>query len=1529
MEFQEIRTHLFYAYRAIEQTPDDVEAQAEAIDRLFRLLTRHAGDVMPETLCRSAIRLFRHYVRVVLPELCPDEADRQPIDAEYQARIVELDRLAGAAAVIAADVSRLMHQLHLGETVERVRILEAIAAIMRKFPRLRSLSDAFVFGCLSPAKTREHANISADLLTEWLHAAARLAPDILSPVEQAALINARETMTALLKAYHCAKAVLVDTQTQCGETLPLCVTVNYAQNSDTSLRFFQHLVTPIMQAAAEKARLLACQYVKRHFQHYAETSSLAIVCTFSDPAVTYRDGSASLLIALRIVGEVLGLPPAPHLAVTGELDRHGKVVSVGWIPQKIEAASQHLEITALMLPAGDLRQQAHDAALPLALKLMPVDTFEEAVEAYYGASALHALRRRQDWGDAPDVPYFFGRRSELDTLAQWIVQDRCRVVAIVGLKGSGKTTLASGLRQGGVGKTDLSLALTRQIQREFDMIFWRSLLNVPSITTILSEAIAFLSDRQETAISNDIDEQIARVLHYFKRTRCLIILDNAETVLQAGEQAGIYRAGHEGYGALFRKLGEVPHQSCLLLTSREKPPEIAQLEGAERSVRSFMLSGLDSGSVKQLFAQFGEFSGSDADWDALVQGYGGNPLALELAARRISNEYDGQIAKFLSTGAIGMTHLNELLEWHVERLASQEQEVAYWFAINREPVSLAELQQDVCSEASRLSLDNTLNALEYHLPVEKSDTGFTLQPVLLEYLTKRLIDRVCQEIMERSCDLLNSHALLKASAKDYIRDAQRRLIIAPILAWSPRRIAHELETMLAAFNADAINPSGHYVPDTVRAQIPGMLDTLSAIAKSQTELEEQLRMLLADLRQRSPHKPGYAGGNIVNLLCALTQELHDEDFSSLAIWQAYLQDVAVRRVDFRHADFRHPKFTDVFSRIFAIAFSPDGQYLAAGAANGDIRLWRVADRQHALTLKGHNDWVRALAFSPDSRRLASAADDESVRVWDIEYGTCVHVLKKHVERVLAVAFSPDGQQIASGGQDMIIRLWDAASGREVGQFSGHTAWVQSVVFSPDGAWLISASNDRTLRVWDVASGQCLKELRGHEGYVRSVAISPDGRRLASAGYDKTARTWNLDTGACLMRLDGHANEIRSVAFSPDNQTLASGGADHSVRLWDASTGRARHVMREHTGTVWSVAFHPNGRLVASGSEDMTVRLWDTRTGYRVGMWRGYSNCISAIAVNSTGNLVASADEDDVIRLWNIKMSECVGVLKGHTSWVASVAFHPSGRWLVSGGNDATIRLWDVITGECLHVFFGHARVVRVAFSPDGSLIASGSQDLQVRVWDVETKQCLSMLKGGWAEIYTVAFSPDGQWLACGGEETSVHLLSVKPAQVRKVFPKTTTAIWSVAFSPDSALLATGSADGVVCVYDVASERVLHRFEGHDDQVRSVAFHPNGRLIASGSYDHSVRVWDVETGECVRILQEHTDAVWSVAFTPDDFTIVSGGQDEVIKLWDYQTGTCLKTLKAPGPYEGMNITGVTGLTDTQQATLRVLGAIETT
>lgn len=405
-----------------------------------------------------------------------------------------------------------------------------------------------------------------------------------------------------------------------------------------------------------------------------------------------------------------------------------------------------------------------------------------------------AVQRHEDWGEAPDVYTFYGRQDELATLAQWITADRCRLVSLLGIGGMGKTTLAT--------------KVARTHADDFAYVVWRSLRNAPPLNDLLGQCIVFLSDQRETDLPDDSGQRISILVRYLQQQRCLLILDNAETILRGGDQAGRYREGYEGYGDLILRVGEAQHQSLLIVTSREKPREFARLEGTASPVRSLQLAGVGQDDGKAILHDKG-LEGSDHDWAELVRIYSGNPLALKLTAESIREIFAGEIAEFLSEGGVLLGDVLQILGQQFDRLAPLEQELMYWLAIEREPVTADELRTSLVAPVSKRDFLEALGDLRRRSLVEQSPAGLTLQNVVMEYVTDRLVEQVTEEILSGAINMLNTHALMKAQAKEYVRNSQVRLILAEVLTRLEQRLGSKaavtarLTQVLAQLRAEA------------------------------------------------------------------------------------------------------------------------------------------------------------------------------------------------------------------------------------------------------------------------------------------------------------------------------------------------------------------------------------------------------------------------------------------------------------------------------------------------------------------------------------------------------------------------------------------------------------------------------------------------------------------------------------------------------------------------------------------------------
>lgn len=377
--------------------------------------------------------------------------------------------------------------------------------------------------------------------------------------------------------------------------------------------------------------------------------------------------------------------------------------------------------------------------------------------------------QRQDWGEAVDVSTFYGRTEERETLKQWIVEDRCRLVAVCGI--------------GGIGKTTLSVKLAEEILNEFDYLMWRSLRNSLPLEVLLTDAIATFSNQQSIILPDAIEKGISQLIDCCRQSRCLLILDNFESILDSERLAGNYRQGYEGYQQLLNAIGETRHQSCLLLTTREQPNEISIKEGNTRPVRSLPLKGLKLEDSKEILLAK-DLSGSEDEIKSLSDRYAGNPLALQIVAPSIRDVFNSNIAVFLEQQII-VRNLSNLLNEQFDRLSSIEKQLMYWLAIRREGMSLVDLQECLVSTISTGDLVDALTSLRSRSLIElveqEDTTLFSQHSAIMEYVIQRFIDQLYHELIAGKIDLLDSCNLLTIQTKDYVQQEQIRLILQPIV----------------------------------------------------------------------------------------------------------------------------------------------------------------------------------------------------------------------------------------------------------------------------------------------------------------------------------------------------------------------------------------------------------------------------------------------------------------------------------------------------------------------------------------------------------------------------------------------------------------------------------------------------------------------------------------------------------------------------------------------------------------------------
>jgi WD40 repeat protein/transcriptional regulator with XRE-family HTH domain len=1088
-----------------------------------------------------------------------------------------------------------------------------------------------------------------------------------------------------------------------------------------------------------------------------------------------------------------------------------------------------------------------------------------------------------EWGEALAVSSLYGREQELATLTRWVVDEGCRMVSVLGM--------------GGIGKSALVVHTMRAVASRFDVVLFRSLRDAPACEALLESCLQVLAPESLARLSLGLQSRLDLLLSQLRNRRVLLVLDNLEALLQEGDVLGRLRPGLQAYADLLRQVAQSRHQSCLLVTSREKPAVLRGLEGSKLPVRALRLSGLSVEAGEQLLAEH-ELSGSPEERERLLQAYAGNPLALNIVAETIADLFGGQISPFLAANTVLFGSISGLLEEQWERLSPLEQTLLYWLAILREPVSLADLLAVLLVPPAPEQVLEAVDGLRRRSLIERGQQAgsFTLQSVMLEYVTGRLVSTASREIVQGRLSLLREHALSQAQAKEYVRQAQERLLVAPLL------------------------------------------ERLKSAGYSRTEVEERVRELFETLRVQAMEAQGYGPANLVALLRLLRGDLRGLDLSLLSLRGAYLQGVELQDASLAGAQLEECVLTQSFDAIIAVVISSSGRYWAAGSQRGEVRVWREEGKLLHLAWQAHTDIVVALAFSPDERTLASGSFDGSVKLWDVTSGALLWS-GRHTNVTSWLAFSPDGVLLASSAHDGTVRFWDAQLGTAL-QDLPHPDPVISLTWRPDGRLLATGDVAGTIRLWErqpSGSARCVQTLSGHSSWVHGLAFAPDGKSLASASYDVTVKLWEVQEARIprlRQTLVGHTEQVQWVAWSPDGGTLASSSYDHTIRLWDVQEGCSRVALLGHSAVVHGLAFTPDSRHLLSGSNDGTLRLWEVEHGQCVRVLQGYTASLSDVAWSPDGTKLASGGTDTVVTLWEVANEAPLKLLRGHRWIVHGVDWSPDGRRLASSGWENAIRLWEPATGTCVQILRDrdHPDTLfnGVAWSPDGERLASGTIQQGVLVWDVAAGSPRWMNRSHATWVRRVAWSPDGTRIVGGGDDGYVYMWEAFDGMPLPPLAGHNGAIMSVAWSPDGSRLATSSGlsdSGELVVWDALSGARVRTFVRHPGGASAVTWSPSGEQLISGSSDGRLRWWEVQSGECVQEQQAHHGTVQSLKVSPDGSRLASCGDDGAITIWNVESGEYLYTLRRDRPYERLTITGIRGLTQAEIATLCALGAVE--
>ena len=1167
------------------------------------------------------------------------------------------------------------------------------------------------------------------------------------------------------------------------------------------------------------------------------------------------------------------------------------------------------------------------------------------------------------WGSAPSLNAFAGRRQPLEALEDWIAQPAAgvKLLAVCGI--------------GGIGKTHFVRKLAEDVGNTFYKVVWLKVDKARPPEDLLRSLQKTLQDNKTLPLRRlsygpqasstsqrheSIDRVIQQIVRLLTHQRSLVVLDKFDAAFKSylshpkeptdegpsahvsrQQQASRYREGFEIYGKLLTAIKQNVGssgsnlQSCLIVTSREKPKEMLSFLEKDADGKLYVLEGLDSYEATTMLERFHLVGDTKDYWD-LAARYCGHPMALRLAANTVKDVFDGSIRSFLDQDISVFDDLRGMLKSQFNKLPPTEQEAMYWLAINLWPCSLEDLQADIVAQERKQNLLYTLRSLEHRSLVQvnqqHSSVLFHLHPIVAEYILDRFIRAVVQDLIRGQLTLFNAYALMKADAEEELRERQIKIIVQPIL----------------------VRLKNHY--------------------KSLDKVDSHLSQRLNEFRDHHPGRLGYAGGNFLNLLVQLSHgTLQKRDFSKLTIWQAYLQGTQMRDVNFNQCALNRSIFTETLSDVLSVALSPSSQQnknqiskmhlLCAGDTSGFVHLWNTRWRgpsnnresrlQEAFQARAnrnssegtsegsqkqtewlaHQSWVRAVAFVPNQPLLVTGGDDSQLKLWRLPAperqvaGAVEQVWQKASgDRIYAVAVSHNGKIIASGGDDKIT-LYHTRTGRLIDRIPKQAAdkaqlpvvdlphnphksaqhnRVRALTFSPDGQWLASCGDDCIIRLWavkdisqDHSAVAPAVELKGHQDLVSAVSFSADGTRLVSGSVDERIIVWQI-----AKDLEGTAEEntdlarapafkriktlrhvggnVRSIAISPEGDYFASGGDGAQVRLWDMATLKPIEAFSTQTSRIWSLDFQQQGDrlLLSAGGDKQQLMLWQI----------------------FNPNVESGVDAKQTID------SRLIRTYRGYTNSLRSIAYL-SDRKIVGGGDSGSLSIWDIQTGDRTATLSRHhGRIWSVAVDTKSARIASASDDSTIRLWDGATGQDLNTLTGHSNWVRAIAFSRHGRLLASAGDDRTLRIWNPLSGGCIKILEGSEHWIYTVGFNPtNSRYVITGGDEQAVRHWD-RKDGTYEFCTRHEHRVCSVAYSPDGTLIASGGDDAAVILWDVGRKEIVHRLAQPTLGIKSVAFSANGKYLAAGGEDQVVYVWDLDVTDPNERCLELGPQEYTGLAG---------------------
>ncbi len=566
--------------------------------------------------------------------------------------------------------------------------------------------------------------------------------------------------------------------------------------------------------------------------------------------------------------------------------------------------------------------------------------------------------------------------------------------------------------------------------------------------------------------------------------------------------------------------------------------------------------------------------------------------------------------------------------------------------------------------------------------------------------------------------------------------------------------------------------------------------------------------------------------------------------------------------------------------ISGIAFSKDGKWIAAAEPfPGAVEIWEGAtgtlvrrfESEYVRDLPERHlpyDQIESVAFSPDGQIVAAgsrhfiyhAAHEEEVD--EIQQ----RVFERHHE--CSVTGSSDGRSFIREPKGGRVLCWDMNTGKRIAVLEGHEWPVSFLGFTRDGSLRTFGCEIWT---WDVRTGRRLgTDDRPPLTYTEGTAVfSADGCHAARAGTGFLTLTNLMNGDEVPFKVDPEWRWFNSLVVSDDARWLAT-EMKGCIHVWDATTGKDVAPADRHTTDVYKVCFNTDGTVLASCGTNEAF-LWDAQSGRMLSRFpqQGQANLHPrTLALSPDGDRAVCAGsfwQDGTKRSGLLIFDrESAQIEHWDEPDVTAATWSDDGESLLFGNEAGDFFIRNRRSGVRTRLGGTGSEVGPIAISPDGRYAAVGSHS-EILWWDLSqagrhgSKRLVPYLRarddliGCW---YHLTFSPDASQVALLLGEGHVYLGPIEEPDVLMPTFKVpreerSVAHYGIGFHPNGHLLVglgtgTDEDDGygpsAIWAWDMTTGRELLASPPAAQPTSTLAFSPDGGTLASGSWDSTTLLW---------------------------------------------------------------------------------------